>query len=439
MIRSTKAYEDFCATMQVSPWEVHPNTVKAISAFLTFKCTGQTVNGRKGEDRGVSTASRLRSAISNQFIQMGHHGQFEKRGSRYVGNPTTDIKIVRLQKAIRRDHLSRHNVSRQELPVNHGHLFQLFVQAKMSNNARRLQLHCMMVFAFKALLRVNELCNLRKGDISLIGDRMRPLSFALQLYIRSPRKADQECERDNVFVLHQDFDSFQLCPLLAFSDYVRALSLSMTQGRTNELWTPPVTFPDWVEGANGEWKMQPSTPMSPESFRKHMRQVMTRIPGVPDASRYGTHSFRRGGAQYFYHVLRWPRLLITAYGGWADSKDASILFRYLFGFDDPTFAPEVFRNSSTGPEIDALVGQMARMQNLPRDEFPDTPDSSRIIGGINIDDQSRREFELSQLLDLPLRDFVNDEVSRHELFNDDGDEEEEEEKEEEDDDDEAEE
>lgn len=50
---------------------------------------------------------------------------------------------------------------------------------------------------------------------------------------------------------------------------------------------------------------------------------------------YGTHSFRRGGAQFLKHVKRKDIIDICEYGGWSkDNEDFSIIFKYLLSWND---------------------------------------------------------------------------------------------------------
>jgi hypothetical protein len=60
---------------------------------------------------------------------------------------------------------------------------------------------------------------------------------------------------------------------------------------------------------------------------------------------YGTHSFRRGGAQWLYSEKRWGVRKIADWGGWSTDWDSSSIIRYLFNWnDDPMMAREDFMN-----------------------------------------------------------------------------------------------
>lgn len=49
------------------------------------------------------------------------------------------------------------------------------------------------------------------------------------------------------------------------------------------------------------------------------------------AKYYSTHSFRRGGCQYYCCVLKWPIKKICEWGGWSKDFDGNSIVRYLTG------------------------------------------------------------------------------------------------------------
>jgi hypothetical protein len=54
-----------------------------------------------------------------------------------------------------------------------------------------------------------------------------------------------------------------------------------------------------------------------------------------DPRPYGTHSFRRGGAQFLHHVRRWSIIKVCDWGGWSKDNDAqSTIFKYLLSWND---------------------------------------------------------------------------------------------------------
>lgn len=60
---------------------------------------------------------------------------------------------------------------------------------------------------------------------------------------------------------------------------------------------------------------------------------------------YGTHSFRRGGCQYFASHRRWSLRRICEWGGWSMEFSNLTIVKYLIGWnDDPTELRENFLN-----------------------------------------------------------------------------------------------
>ena len=48
---------------------------------------------------------------------------------------------------------------------------------------------------------------------------------------------------------------------------------------------------------------------------------------------YGTHSFRRGGAQWAMQVEKWPIMDICQHGGWSYTEQTSMI-KYVIGAND---------------------------------------------------------------------------------------------------------
>lgn len=81
-----------------------------------------------------------------------------------------------------------------------------------------------------------------------------------------------------------------------------------------------------------------------ECFRMSLLDV-----GI-DPDPYGTHSNRRGGAQWLSRVKRWMFRDICSWAGWSDNLDnPGTLFKYLLSFvDSPAVAREDYMNPNRG-------------------------------------------------------------------------------------------
>jgi hypothetical protein len=69
-----------------------------------------------------------------------------------------------------------------------------------------------------------------------------------------------------------------------------------------------------------------------------------------DPSPYGTHSFRRGGCQYFASYKRWPLKIICEWGGWSSEFTNMTIVKYLISWNDnPTERREDLTNPHRAP------------------------------------------------------------------------------------------
>jgi len=73
-------------------------------------------------------------------------------------------------------------------------------------------------------------------------------------------------------------------------------------------------------------------PLSPAQFSAMFKSNLEEV-GL-DSQLYDTHSFRRGGAQYFVRDLRWDIPKVCDWGGWSTEWSGSTIFRYLVGVID---------------------------------------------------------------------------------------------------------
>ena len=70
--------------------------------------------------------------------------------------------------------------------------------------------------------------------------------------------------------------------------------------------------------------------LSYDSFKYRFEDELRKI-GIWSWNLYGTHSFRRGGCQFYLSIRRKTLGEICAWGGWSD---LSVAFRYMIGSND---------------------------------------------------------------------------------------------------------
>ncbi|KAJ6631661.1 DNA breaking-rejoining enzyme [Mycena sp. CBHHK59/15] len=187
--------------------------------------------------------------------------------------------------------------------------------------SRRL-LHAVYVIAFLCLLRFDEALKIQAQDIRRIDESTYELTLPF-------RKTSQYGDI-KPFVLHElPEDQAYLCPVRALSAW-----LSVSRITTGYLF-PTVTLRDQI----GE----STRPMKSDRFLEMFRNNLLDI-GL-DPYPYGTHSFRRGGCQYFASHRRWSLRRICEWGGWSMEFSSLTIVKYLIGWnDDPTELRENFLN-----------------------------------------------------------------------------------------------
>ncbi|KAJ7652342.1 DNA breaking-rejoining enzyme [Mycena polygramma] len=186
----------------------------------------------------------------------------------------------------------------------------------------RLMLHCVYVISFLCLLRFDEALKIQLQDIR----RLTETSFELNL----PFRKTSQYGEIKPFVLHElPKDQAHLCP-------VRALTAWLACSRiTKGYLFPTITLRDQIGDS--------SRPMKSEKFLEMFRNNLLDI-GL-DPYPYGTHSFRRGGCQYFASHRRWSLRRICEWGGWSMEFSNLTIVKYLIGWnDDPTELRENFLN-----------------------------------------------------------------------------------------------
>ncbi|KAF8201963.1 hypothetical protein K438DRAFT_1581686, partial [Mycena galopus ATCC 62051] len=127
-------------------------------------------------------------------------------------------------------------------------------------------------------------------------------------------------------------DEAHLCPVRAYAEWIRASSI------TNGYLFPKI-------GSGDRLMTDKNEPMSSaeflEMFRNHLLDV-----GI-DPYPYGTHSFRRGGCQYFHIYRRWPIRDICQWGGWSVEFTSLTIVKYLISSNDE---PSVRRRDFFNPK-----------------------------------------------------------------------------------------
>jgi len=127
-----------------------------------------------------------------------------------------------------------------------------------------------------------------------------------------------------------------LCPVRAVADWIRESKI--TKGYL------------FRRIASGDRVAEKNAPMTSEQFLEMFRNNLLDV-GI-DPYPYGTHSFRRGGCQYFASDKRWPLRRICEWGGWSAEFNNMTIVKYLISWnDDPMEKREDFLDPNRTPAL----------------------------------------------------------------------------------------
>ncbi|KAF8906281.1 hypothetical protein CPB84DRAFT_1675966 [Gymnopilus junonius] len=102
--------------------------------------------------------------------------------------------------------------------------------------------------------------------------------------------------------------------------------------------------------AAGDRVQDKDAAMTSEQFLKSFRNNLIDICVEP--SPYGTHSFRRGGCQYFASLRRWKLRRICEWGGWSTEFSSMTIVKYLISWNDE---PEESRDNFLDPDLEPSI------------------------------------------------------------------------------------
>lgn len=126
-----------------------------------------------------------------------------------------------------------------------------------------------------------------------------------------------------------------MCPVRALCRYRKVLEeLAITEGVQHG--ENPAFVKKFHTDGKGTVRLRMEYDQFAKLFKNHLKDI-----GRP-FSLYGSHSFRRGGCQFFNQVLNWPVVDIVAYGGWS-LQDQNIVVLYLNGANDLKSCRSVFQ------------------------------------------------------------------------------------------------
>ncbi|KAJ7651100.1 DNA breaking-rejoining enzyme [Roridomyces roridus] len=192
----------------------------------------------------------------------------------------------------------------------------------------RVMLYAVYIISFLCLLRFDEALKIQVHEVRLIGDSAVELTLPF-------RKTNQDGDI-KPFVLHEWRHAPHLCPVRAIAEWIALYE------PTNGYLFPPMNKRDQP----GDGKKPMKTEKFLELFRHNLLDICL------DPWPYGTHSFRRGGCQFFSTWQRWSLRRVCEWGGWSTEFSNLTIVKYLIGWnDDPTETRENFLNPTQKPTM----------------------------------------------------------------------------------------
>ncbi|KAK7053588.1 DNA breaking-rejoining enzyme [Favolaschia claudopus] len=333
-----------------------PQSAIYIVAWIMNSCDDIGLDGKTKDAPADSYnhAQKMRAACTYGFGRLNGLGSIPWQKSEFsgkmIGNPSISEDVSRYMVSLRKKKVRAGEIAtsaraitpeilaalyhynnlpevREIKPVTRRKRTEPVDPNQWGGGRSRLMLHAVYVIAFLCLLRFDEALKIQLQDIRRINEH----SFELTL----PFRKTSQYGEIKPFVLHEfPPEQAHLCPVRALTAWLACARI--TQGYL----FPTITIRDQVGDS--------TRPMKSEKFLEMFRNNLLDI-GM-DPYPYGTHSFRRGGCQYFASHRRWSLRRICDWGGWSMEFSSLTIVKYLIGWnDDPTELRENFLNPNQKP------------------------------------------------------------------------------------------
>ncbi|KAK0457552.1 uncharacterized protein EV420DRAFT_1309793 [Desarmillaria tabescens] len=299
-----------------------------------------TSKGPDDTQRSYSHAQKLRAGTTYGFHKTGRRGKVPWNRATALGNPSISDLVSSYMLGLHKRKVAKGETSTSARAIGPGILKQLYVHNhKHENwdnnhlsqgnwcggNMRRL-LQAVYLIAFTCLLRIDEVLNIQAHEVDLYNDEVDNTAC---VSITLPFRKNAQFGDIPPFVLRELPEHMaHLCP-------VRALATWIGTSRINKgNLFPNIDKRDHPNTAK-------NTAMKPEVFLQLFQNNLWDLGITPYP--YGTHSFRRGGCQWFSCDLRWSIRQICEWGGWSSDFSHMTIVKYLISSNDtPTLRRDEF-------------------------------------------------------------------------------------------------
>ncbi|KAA1471616.1 hypothetical protein DENSPDRAFT_894477 [Dentipellis sp. KUC8613] len=301
----------------------------------------------------------MRAAMSHKFGREYGRGSLPwvedgSASGHFLGNPSVGLVVSEYMISLRRRKVHSGEVVTSARAIDNTiikKLYDLMIEQAKSNKpdyspvSRRAKeespeswagsnlremLHALYLIAFFCLLRFDEALRIEWHWITIEPVPGKPEKARIRLQL--PYRKTHQTGGISPFILYGNSNKPWLDPVLAVCKW-RMSTLSL--GLPAEGFVFRRRFGSQV---SDHFEKQ----MSDDSFLECFRNSLCDIHVNPQP--YGTHSFRRGGAQYLVKSLRWPITRVCSWGGWSDRGEMGTLFKYLVSWTDEAVDREDYFN-----------------------------------------------------------------------------------------------
>jgi len=288
-----------------------------IISYIYHNCEDKDTEDARGRNleclgKSFSTAMKIRAAITSYYDgltnEVVENYTYDEQLDRWIGNPSKAKKVTQYMNSLKKRKVQAGTSPNSMRAIRREDLMSFYNRCRRikNNNVISTRQFCIYVFAFVALLRSEE----------VLGLRLTNIEFSNEQYITLTLDKRKDAPGGNVkpFILHRNDTEQFLCPVRAYLRWLKA--------RGN------APGPLFLADKSGSLIVEKV--LSYYSF-KYRFEVELRDIGISSWNLYGTHSFRRGGCQYYMHFRGKTLCDICAWGGW-DRIDVAL--RYMFGRND---------------------------------------------------------------------------------------------------------
>ncbi|KAH6905934.1 hypothetical protein BKA70DRAFT_1107246 [Coprinopsis sp. MPI-PUGE-AT-0042] len=349
-------------------------TPLAISLYLWWKC----IHG----SCGIGTADQIHAAFLKHYNDLGEdtfRGQWYSNIDSDTpprGNPTRSGRVQSMMTAIKHtggEPERRHSraMSRDDMETLHDHIGancpgpEKMDGPSLMARAEYLQFKALSTLGFTIWTRNCEAIQLQFRDFNFEHPPRRASNGMMHPCIvvslrnrknwqRKMAKGDHQLA-GHVYFLYPKQHSRAVDAYTAITEWKEFYeSLIGRPLEDDDMMFPKI-------GANGV--IYPKSAITTDQVQKKLTKI-SKEAGLPNADRFTTHCFRRGGAQYRHMFAlgkqKWKMNRIRWWGGWAEKENKNTLIRYLL---DELSTYEEDHSNALCPD-DEIAG------NLDPDEDP---------------------------------------------------------------------